>query len=66
MRFLSKLKPEQVSQLQKQVADEIKTTFACAFTEELSFEQAMTPEIVLQYYAKKTGEKYLINPNKNT
>ena len=66
MRFLSKLKPEQVGQLQKQVADEIKTTFACAFTEELSFEQAMTPEIVLQYNAKKTGEKYLINPNKNT
>jgi len=66
MRFLSKLKPEQVVQLQKRVADEINTTFACSFTDELSFEQAMTPEIVLQYNAKKTGEKYLINPNKNT
>jgi NADPH:quinone reductase-like Zn-dependent oxidoreductase len=65
MRFLAKLKPEQIGQLQKQVADEIKTTFACSFTEELSFEQAMTPEIALQYNAKKTGEKYLINPNKN-
>ena len=60
-----KLKPEQVSKLQKQVADEIKTTFACSFTEELSLEQALTPKIVLQYNAKKTGEKYLINPNKN-
>jgi hypothetical protein len=65
MRFLSKLTPEQVGQLQKRVADEIQTTFACSFTEELTFEQAMTPEIVLQYNAKKTGEKYLINPNKN-
>jgi len=65
MRFLSKLKPEQIGQLQKRVADEIKTTFACSFTDELTFEQAMTPEIVLQYNAKKTGEKYLINPNKN-
>jgi NADPH:quinone reductase-like Zn-dependent oxidoreductase len=65
MRFLSKLKPEQVGQLQKRVADEIQTTFACSFTDELTFEQAMTPEIVLQYNAKKTGEKYLINPNKN-
>jgi NADPH:quinone reductase-like Zn-dependent oxidoreductase len=65
MRFLGKLKPAQIVKLQKQVADEIKTTFACAFTEELSFEQAMTPAIVLQYNAKKTGEKYLINPNKN-
>lgn len=66
MRFLSKLKPEQVGQLQKKVADEINTTFACAFTQELSFEQAMTPEIILQYNAKKTGEKYLINPNIKT
>jgi NADPH:quinone reductase-like Zn-dependent oxidoreductase len=65
MRFLSKLKPEQVGQLQKRVADEIQTTFACSFTDELTFEQAMTPAIVLQYNAKKTGEKYLINPNKN-
>ncbi|NQZ87947.1 MAG: zinc-binding dehydrogenase [Saccharospirillaceae bacterium] len=65
MRFLSKLKPEQVGQLQKRVADEITTTFACSFTDELSFEQAMTPEIALQYNAKKTGEKYLINPNKS-
>ena len=65
MRFLGKLKPQQVGQLQKQVADEIKTTFASSFTEALSFEQAMTPEIILQYNAKKTGEKYLINPNKS-
>jgi NADPH:quinone reductase-like Zn-dependent oxidoreductase len=64
MSFLSKLQPQQIAKLQKQVADEIKTTFACAFTDELSFEQAMTPTIVLQYNAKKTGEKYLINPNK--
>ena len=64
MRFLGKLKPQQIGQLQKQVADEIKTTFASEFTDELSFEQAMTPETILQYNAKKTGEKYLINPNK--
>jgi NADPH:quinone reductase-like Zn-dependent oxidoreductase len=64
MRFLGKLQPQQIGQLQKQVANEIKTTFASAFTDELSFEQAMTPAIILQYTAKKTGEKYLINPNK--
>lgn len=65
MRFLSKLKPEQVFQLQRKVAEEIKTTFACSFTDELSFEQALNPETVLQYNAKRTGEKYFINPNKN-
>ncbi|MEH6384239.1 MAG: zinc-binding dehydrogenase [Colwellia sp.] len=65
MRFLAKLQPQQIVKLQQQVANEITTTFACTFTEELSFEQAMTPAIVLQYNAKKTGGKYLINPNKN-
>lgn len=62
MRFLPRLTPERIGQLQKQVADEIKTTFATTFTDELSFEQAMTPAIINQYNAKKTGEKYFINP----
>ena len=65
MRFLGKLTPQRVGELQKQVADEIKTTFACSFTEELSFEQAMTPDVIAQYNAKKTGAKFLINPTKS-
>ena len=50
--------------LHKRVANEIQTTFAIDFTDELTFEQAMTPATIMQYNAKKTGEKYLINPNK--
>ena len=64
MRFLSKLQPERVALLHKQVADEITTTFATTFTNELSFEEALSPSIIAQYHAKKTGAKYLINPNK--
>ena len=64
MRFLGKLQPERVAQLHKQVADEIKTTFATTFTDELSFEQALTPATIAQYNAKKTGAKYFINPSK--
>jgi NADPH:quinone reductase-like Zn-dependent oxidoreductase len=64
MRFLGKLKPEQVMQLQKRVADEINTTFESTFTEELNFVEALTPAIIERYNAKKTGEKYLINPAK--
>jgi NADPH:quinone reductase-like Zn-dependent oxidoreductase len=63
-RFLAKITPQRIGELQKQVADGIKTTFACTFTEELSFEQAMTPSVIAQYNAKKTGAKFLINPNK--
>ncbi|MBL4790095.1 MAG: zinc-binding dehydrogenase [Kordiimonadaceae bacterium] len=64
MQFLGKLKPEQIGALHKRVANEIQTTFAIDFTDELTFEQAMTPSTIMQYNAKKTGEKYLINPNK--
>ncbi|NCP66603.1 MAG: zinc-binding dehydrogenase [Paraglaciecola sp.] len=65
MRFLAKLSPARVAELHKQVADEIQTTFASTYTEELSFSQAMQPEYIARYNAKKTGEKYLINPSKN-
>ncbi len=63
MQFLGKAGPERVAELHQRVADEINTTFASHFTDELSFEQAMTPSFVHQYNAKKTGEKFLINPS---
>ena len=63
MRFLSKVEPARVMALHKRVADEINTTFANHFTAELSLEQALQPENVARYNAKKTGEKYLINPS---
>ena len=65
MRFLGKLKVERVMQLHKKVADEINTTFAIEFSDELSLEQAMQPSNIGRYFAKKTGEKYLINPSKS-
>jgi NADPH:quinone reductase-like Zn-dependent oxidoreductase len=64
MRFLGKLPPAQVGELHKKVANEIKTTFASTFSNEVSFEEAMTPETIGLYNAKKTGEKYLLNPTK--
>jgi NADPH:quinone reductase-like Zn-dependent oxidoreductase len=63
MQFLGKIAPQRVGELHKRVADEINTTFASHYTDELSFKQAMTPSLVAQYNAKKTGEKFLINPS---
>ncbi|GHA10592.1 NADH oxidoreductase [Arenicella chitinivorans] len=63
MRFLSKVEPTRVMALHKRVADEISSTFANHFSAELSLEQALQPENVARYNAKKTGEKYLINPS---
>lgn len=65
MRFLGKLAPEKVGALHKRVANEIDSTFASDFTEEISLEQVMDPATVAKYNAKKTGEKYLVNPNKS-
>ena len=62
--FLGRVGPAKAAELQKRVADEIKTTFASAYTAELSLEEAVDPDTVRTYVAKKTGEKYLILPQK--
>ena len=62
--FLQRVGLEKGGELRQRVANEITTTFESKFTRELSFEEAMSPENIALYVAKKTGEKYLINPNK--
>lgn len=64
MRFLSTLAAKDVLALHKRVADEINTTFALEFSGEISLVDAMKPEHIARYNAKKTGDKYLINPTK--
>lgn len=64
MQFLAKITPERAAELNKKVADEIQTTFATDFSDVLSLSEAMEPTNIAKYNAKKTGEKFLINPNK--
>jgi hypothetical protein len=65
MRFLAKLTPQRIGELHKRVADGINTTFASSYSNELTLEQALQPDTVMQYNAKKTGAKFLINPSKS-
>ena len=60
--FLAKAGMETAVRLRKRVADELKTTFASHYTDEISLTEAMDAETVKRYNAKKTGEKFLINP----
>ncbi len=53
-----------VGELYKRVADEINNTFAIESTQELTFEEVLTPEVIEKYNAKTTGGKYILNPNK--
>ena len=62
--FLARIAPERVEQLKSRVADEIKTTFASHYTEEVSLAGALEPETIARYSRQATGEKFLINPNK--
>ena len=63
--FLMKIGPEETEKLRQRVADEITTTFASSYTKEVSLAEALTLEAISVYGKQATGEKYLINPNKN-
>ena len=62
--FLQKIGPEAADKLRQRVADEIKTTFASTYTQEVSLAEALTLDAINVYGKQATGEKYLINPNK--
>jgi len=62
--FLAKAGVEVAARLRARVAKELKTSFASHYTNELSLTEALQADTVRQYYAKHTGEKYLICPQK--
>ncbi len=63
-RFLQRIGHERAGKLRQRVADEITTTFASSFVDELSLIEVLQPANISRYVAKKTGAKYLINPGK--
>jgi hypothetical protein len=46
------------------VAKELTTSFASNYTNEISLSDALQVETMQKYYAKHTGEKFLICPQK--
>jgi len=60
--FLAKAGQEVAARLRARVVAELKTTFASHYTDEISLSQTLQPEIVKRYYAKATGEKFLVCP----
>jgi NADPH2:quinone reductase len=63
--FLQRVGAEEAEVLRQRVASEITTTFASSYTEIVSLEEALSPEAVARYGMQATGEKFLINPNKD-
>jgi len=62
--FLAKAGPEIAGRLHTRVVSELKTTFASHYTSEISLSEALQADTVARYYAKHTGEKFLICPQK--
>ena len=63
--FLQRVGDEEAETLRQRVAAEITSTFASSYTEIVSLEEAISPDAVARYGLQATGEKFLINPNKN-
>jgi NADPH2:quinone reductase len=63
--FLQKIGPAATQRLKQRVASELKTTFASAYAGEISLTEALDLGIIAAYSQAATGNKYLINPNKD-
>ena len=62
--MLGKIGMEKFQIMRKRIAKEIKTTFASTYIQEISLEEMLQPEIINSYAKHKTGNKYLVNPQK--
>ena len=63
--FLERFGPEAAERLRQRVADEVTTTFASDYAREISLAEALDLDNIAVYNRRATGEKYLINPNKD-
>ena len=61
--FLQRVGGERAQALREKVANEITTTFASDYTDEISLAQVLDVDIARRYQRKSTGDKFLINPS---
>ena len=62
--FLAKADAETVARMRTRIKEELTTTFKTHYTAEISLVEALDLETCRAYAARRTGEKYLINPSK--
>jgi hypothetical protein len=60
--FLNRVGAEAMVRLRQRVVDELHTTFASAYTDEVSLTGMLDPETAARYAQKATGQKYLVTP----
>ena len=55
--------PERKDALRARISKDMLTTFACDFAGELSLSELLNPANLARIAARRTGEKYFINPS---
>jgi NADPH:quinone reductase len=60
--FLQSAGADTIARLRARVADELTTTFASAYTEEVSLAGMLAPDALNRYVRRATGEKFLVAP----
>ena len=63
--FLQKIGPAATHRLKQRVAAGLKTTFASGYAAAISLTEALDLETIGVYSRAATGQKYLVNPNKD-
>jgi len=61
--FLQKIGPQGAAALRQRVAGELKTTFASAYSQQVSLTQVLQLEVIRAFSPRATGAKVLINPS---
>jgi NADPH2:quinone reductase len=61
--MIGRIGMEKFQQMRERVARDINTTFASHYTQAISLEDMLQPEIIRQYAKQATGEKYLVKPH---
>jgi NADPH2:quinone reductase len=62
--FTQKVGLEKTMELRQRVANELHTTFASHYSDEISLTEALDKDTVAAYSQQATGRKFLINPSK--
>ena len=60
--FLARTSGEDLARLRQRVADELTTTFASHYTDQISLSEALDVETLQRYARQATGEKFLLRP----
>jgi NADPH:quinone reductase-like Zn-dependent oxidoreductase len=62
--FLARTSREDLTRLRQRVADELTTTFASHYTDQISMRDVLDPETLQRCARQATGEKFLLRPQR--